>query len=180
MKGVSGLFFKPICGGIDFTAKAAEGVKNTVTYFDDKPSNERIRRIRAFYGVDQYYKQFNEVDSRVIELFQGDFAKGKFKDEKFICAFISRNFIVPQDAVASTTTAVTATTSAAEMSRPREFEEEIIAITLGYVIKIDGKRMKLIEDIQTKDITHIHEKNTIIELHMHSSSRADVTSHSTH
>lgn len=39
MKGLSGILFKPICGGIDFASKTAEGIKNTVTFFDDKPSN---------------------------------------------------------------------------------------------------------------------------------------------
>ncbi len=36
-KGIAGLVFKPITGVIDAASKTAEGIKNTATYFDDKP-----------------------------------------------------------------------------------------------------------------------------------------------
>ena len=36
--GVTGLVTKPISGTLDAASKMAQGVKNTVNYFDDKPN----------------------------------------------------------------------------------------------------------------------------------------------
>jgi vacuolar protein sorting-associated protein 13A/C len=43
------LIIKPVVGGIDGASKIAEGIKNTATYFDDKPEEERKRNPRVFY-----------------------------------------------------------------------------------------------------------------------------------
>jgi len=37
MKGITGFFFKPVSGAFDMVAKTAEGLKNSVAFFDDKP-----------------------------------------------------------------------------------------------------------------------------------------------
>lgn len=34
---MAGLFVKPIAGIFDVASKTAEGIKNTATYFDEKP-----------------------------------------------------------------------------------------------------------------------------------------------
>ena len=49
VKGLTGLIAKPISGVLDATSKTAEGLTNTVTVYDDKPNDKRIREIRAFY-----------------------------------------------------------------------------------------------------------------------------------
>lgn len=36
--GITGLVTKPITGAIDAVAKTAEGIKNTVNFMDDKPT----------------------------------------------------------------------------------------------------------------------------------------------
>lgn len=41
---------KPVAGILDAAAKTTEGIKNTVTYFDDKPNENRVRNIRPVYG----------------------------------------------------------------------------------------------------------------------------------
>lgn len=52
LQGISGLIIKPVAGLLDAAAKTTEGIKNTVTYFDDKPNETRDRNIRPVYGPD--------------------------------------------------------------------------------------------------------------------------------
>lgn len=54
-KGIAGLVIKPITGVIDAASKTAEGIKNTATYFDDKPSENRLRPPRVFYNRERYF-----------------------------------------------------------------------------------------------------------------------------
>ncbi|KAL4445126.1 hypothetical protein ABPG74_018854 [Tetrahymena malaccensis] len=86
-QGVSGLIIKPLSGILDAASKTAEGITNTATYFDDKPNQRRIRQIRPFYGVEQYFKEYNEIDAEMfmeITRFKG----GRFKEATFLNAFI--------------------------------------------------------------------------------------------
>ncbi len=46
-------------GIFDFAAKTAEGLTNTVTTFDDKPRESRIRPPRAFYDKWDYFKEYD-------------------------------------------------------------------------------------------------------------------------
>jgi hypothetical protein len=66
MKGVSGLIFKPITGGLDALSKAAEGTKNSLIDDINLPREKRIRKIRAFYDIDRYYKKFKSRDAEII------------------------------------------------------------------------------------------------------------------
>lgn len=52
VQGVTGLVIKPVAGILDAAAKTAEGIKNTVSYFDDKPNESRLRNIRPIYGFE--------------------------------------------------------------------------------------------------------------------------------
>jgi hypothetical protein len=44
------LIIKPVSGVLDGVNKATEGMKNTATYFHDKPNEKRERFIRPIYG----------------------------------------------------------------------------------------------------------------------------------
>jgi len=46
---MTGIVIKPLTGTLDAASKLAEGVKNTVTHFEDKPNSERDRNPRPFY-----------------------------------------------------------------------------------------------------------------------------------
>jgi vacuolar protein sorting-associated protein 13A/C len=50
LKGIAGLVVKPVVGVMDLTSKTAEGIKNTATIFDDKPTEIRKRPPRVFYS----------------------------------------------------------------------------------------------------------------------------------
>lgn len=55
---------------LDASAKAAEGVVNTATHFDDKPNDVRIRNWRIFYERQKYFTQYSEKDSRIMNLLE--------------------------------------------------------------------------------------------------------------
>lgn len=137
MKGISGLFFKPFCGGFDFVAKTAEGIKNTVTFLDDKPSNTRMRRIRSFYGIDQYYKEFNEEDARIAQLFN-DYMKSKYREVAFIGAFVLHD--------------------------PETQNEKLLAITLKYIILMQKHNNRFIWDVDTRNISEIQSTESTIKI----------------
>jgi vacuolar protein sorting-associated protein 13A/C len=48
--GASGLFLKPLSGGLDLFAKTSEGIKNTAKIFESKVFKDRQRLPRVFYG----------------------------------------------------------------------------------------------------------------------------------
>ena len=48
--GTTGLFLKPMSGGLDLISKSAEGIKNTVKIFEAQIFNEPTRLPRVFYG----------------------------------------------------------------------------------------------------------------------------------
>lgn len=64
--GISGMVIKPIAGAFDAASKTAEGLTNTATYFDDRPREERMRFIRAFYESGRYIKAYNEDDAELM------------------------------------------------------------------------------------------------------------------
>ncbi|KRX09477.1 hypothetical protein PPERSA_00756 [Pseudocohnilembus persalinus] len=67
LKGSVGLFLKPITGCFDTISKSSEGIKNTATYFDDKPNEEKIRKPRVFYDLDQIFGNFNPFHAEIRE-----------------------------------------------------------------------------------------------------------------
>lgn len=56
IQGLAGLVIKPVGGVLDATSKTAEGLKNTATYYDDKPNSERMRLPRVFYENERQAK----------------------------------------------------------------------------------------------------------------------------
>lgn len=60
-KGVLGLVVKPVTGVLDYFAKFADGIKNTVK--SDDLNQSRSRPIRAFYGQYQHLRDYSEEDS---------------------------------------------------------------------------------------------------------------------
>ncbi|EAR98083.2 amine-terminal region of chorein, A TM vesicle-mediated sorter (macronuclear) [Tetrahymena thermophila SB210] len=82
-KGFAGLVFKPITGVIDAASKTAEGIKNTATYFDEKPNENRVRLPRVFYSREQYYQDYLHQDSEILNLLQ-KFKKGRFADIQLV------------------------------------------------------------------------------------------------
>ena len=67
-KGLLGLVVKPTNGILDTISKTAEGVKNTVKSEDIV--QVRTRRIRPFYGIDQYIKEYKLDDAIFISFLE--------------------------------------------------------------------------------------------------------------
>lgn len=76
--GMTGLLLKPATSLFDAAAQASEGIKNTATYFDEKPNSERQRFPRPFYGTEQFYRPYLATDAEVKYLLhfynEGEFA----------------------------------------------------------------------------------------------------------
>jgi len=68
LQGVTGVIVKPVTGVLDAASKAAEGIKNTATSFDDKGLETRSRDPRAFYGKEQYYRTYIDSDAEILSL----------------------------------------------------------------------------------------------------------------
>ena len=67
---------KPVAGIFDATSKTAEGIKNTATHFDDKPSDKRQRFLRVFYNKEKYFKSYSKRDSEIMA-FLANYKKNK-------------------------------------------------------------------------------------------------------
>ena len=80
--GITGLVTKPIEGVLTAASKLAEGAKNTVEYFDDKPNQVRARSIRSVYGAEGYINEYNILDaesfSAVCLLKKGELINDRF------------------------------------------------------------------------------------------------------
>jgi len=66
VQGLTGLVVKPVTGIFDAASKTSEGIKNTATFFDERPSESRFRYPRAFYGKDRYYKVYIDTDAELL------------------------------------------------------------------------------------------------------------------
>lgn len=77
--GFAGLLFKPISGVVDAASKTAEGIKNTATYFDDKPTEIRSRLPRAFYSSEKYFADYSIQDAELIDMLR-TYKKGIFSE----------------------------------------------------------------------------------------------------
>lgn len=64
-KGLGGLITKPLGGILDATAQTAEGIKKTITIFDDKLNEKKIRNPRIFYSKSRSIKNYNQNDSKI-------------------------------------------------------------------------------------------------------------------
>jgi vacuolar protein sorting-associated protein 13A/C len=58
---LTGLIIKPVTGIFDAAAKTTEGIKNTVTYFEDKPNENRERNVRPVYGPEGNNLSFSRI-----------------------------------------------------------------------------------------------------------------------
>ncbi|EGR30928.1 PH domain protein [Ichthyophthirius multifiliis] len=86
-KGIAGLVVKPITGVLDAASAATEGIKNTITYGDDKPNESRLRAPRIFYGKEQFYKEYIDLDAGIKVAMQL-VSKGKFGNADFLQSFL--------------------------------------------------------------------------------------------
>jgi len=85
--GLVGVVFKPISGVLDFASHTTEGLKNTVTYFDDKASEMKKRKPRAFYGREKYFKRYLKFEADLLNNLK-IFEDGKFAFDNFISCFV--------------------------------------------------------------------------------------------
>lgn len=86
-KGLVGLVFKPVTGIFDFASQTTEGVKNTVTIFDDKANEKKHRLPRVFYGREKYFRSYYEHDSQIMSDLT-KFESGKYSRDNFIQSFL--------------------------------------------------------------------------------------------
>lgn len=86
-KGIVGVVVKPITGVLDFASHTTEGLKNTVTYFDDKANEQKIRTPRPFYGQEKFFKKFDAVEALVqnnLKILE----EGKYAFDHFLQSFL--------------------------------------------------------------------------------------------
>lgn len=84
VSGMTGLFLKPLSGGLDLVAKSTEGVKNTARIFDAQITIERHRLPRAFYGNNKQIKVFSESDSYIVNRILPTIKEGYFSKDIYI------------------------------------------------------------------------------------------------
>ena len=65
VQGFSGLVIKPLSGVVDMVSKTSEGMKNT--FENTACSKVKKRGNRVFYGALKYIKNYNKVDSEILE-----------------------------------------------------------------------------------------------------------------
>ena len=83
IQGIAGLVVKPVAGIFDATSKTAEGIKNTATHFDEKPSDKRQRFLRVFYNKEKYFKSYSKRDSEIMA-FLANYKKDKLHNLSLI------------------------------------------------------------------------------------------------
>lgn len=91
IQGLTSLLIKPIGGVFDATAKTAEGLKNTVTFYDDKPNSERFRPPRVFYEEERFIKRYDKKDAKLMQRLQ-KIQKGVFANIRFLEGFENVQF----------------------------------------------------------------------------------------
>jgi hypothetical protein len=96
--GVSGIFIKPIAGGLDLIAKTTDGIKYNFKIFDEKNNDERIRWPRPFYGNELKITSYNSIDSYVLvylnKMYKKDMLKNPFVDSMILNEFDRRRILV--------------------------------------------------------------------------------------
>ena len=66
-QGVTGLVLKPVGGLLDAFSKTTEGLKNTALFWDKKTDEERYRQPRPFYGKEQFYRNYRQLDAEMLK-----------------------------------------------------------------------------------------------------------------
>lgn len=82
-KGIGGLITKPLGGIMDATSQTAEGLKKTITIFDDKANEMKHRIPRVFYGTVNYFQTYNELDAKIIKNL-GSIANKQFENDTLL------------------------------------------------------------------------------------------------
>lgn len=97
-RGFSGVFIKPIAGGLDFFSKTTDGIKYNLKIFDEKSTDERIRWPRPFYDTDLKIKPYNSIDSYVLvylnKIYHKDVLKSPFIDSMILSENDKRKILV--------------------------------------------------------------------------------------
>ena len=87
---------KPTVGVVDMVTKAAEGAKNTVTYFDDK-KRKRLRPPR-YFGPQKLLEEYSETKAEGQYLLK-TISQGQFEVPKdgilFVTSFLGRRVLLP-------------------------------------------------------------------------------------
>ena len=86
-KGLVGLVVKPVTGILDLASHTTEGIKNTVTYFDDRANEEKKRKPRAFYARERYFKKYIKFEADLLNNLKV-LEEGKFAFDNFIKSFV--------------------------------------------------------------------------------------------
>lgn len=92
-KGLSGLITKPLGGVMDATSQTAEGLKKSVTNFDDRANERKMRAPRVFYSSLQYFKVYNPDDSSTMKILK-TLEGGRYENDTF---FDTIEVIVQED-----------------------------------------------------------------------------------
>jgi len=124
-QGVSGLVIKPVAGVLDATSKTAEGVKNTVTFWDQKTNEDRMRCPRPFYGKEKFYKVYRDLDAEILKALRDKQGEG-FKE-----------------------VALVSSVDVPEGEDPRAF---ILAVTYGQIVFWNVKKSKIVWSFWPKDV----------------------------
>ena len=98
-RGVAGLGLKPLIGAVDLVTRAAEGIRNTTTYWEEKKRG-RVRPPR-FFGKDKVLQPSSLRRALGQELlytveearYRGDFYMHHFEEDLTIVVISDRNII---------------------------------------------------------------------------------------
>lgn len=78
---------KPVAGVLDAVQQTAQGIQNTVTYYDDKPNSTRARNIRPIYGYEGYYMDYIDLDAEGFAMIHF-LKKGDLMENRFWSAYL--------------------------------------------------------------------------------------------
>ena len=98
LKGLVGLVVKPVSGIFEFISQSSEGIKQTFNV--EEVQIIKVRKIRAFYARDKYFKEYDSYHSEVISLLKLKVEIFKFTDFGFYdcCEYLNskkeRNFLI--------------------------------------------------------------------------------------
>jgi len=96
--GFSGVFIKPIAGGLDFLSKTTDGIKYNLKIFDEKNTDERMRWPRPFYGNGLQIKAYNSIDSYVLvyinKMYKKEILKTPFVDSMILNESNKRRILI--------------------------------------------------------------------------------------
>ena len=132
-QGIFGLVLKPVGGLLDAASKTTEGIKNTALYWDKKTDEERYRHPRPFYGKEQFYKPYRELDAEMMKALRQRNGK-EFENVELVC---SLDLFPDQKDTQSL---------------------YILGITYGPVVFWSAKKKKLIWKFSPKDVNRIEIK----------------------